>query len=121
VTLDGAYAQVTVGLPYVAELETLDLEPAGGATVQGRMKKIAQLTVRVKEARGLRVGLNQGSATEVKQRSSEQLGSALEAFSGDWQVAIASEWNRDGRLVVQQTYPLPCTILDLIPEVSVGS
>jgi hypothetical protein len=120
VPLDGAYATVTVGLPYTAELETLNLEPAGGGTVQGRMKKIAEVTVRVKEARGIRIGLNQGSVTEVKQRSAEQLGSAMQPFSGDWQIAIASEWNRDGRLFVQQSYPLPCTILDLIPEVAPG-
>jgi hypothetical protein len=99
----------------------LNLEPSGGGTVQGRMKKIAQVTVRVKDARGVQVGLNQGTVTEIKQRSLQLLGSALEPFDGDWQIAIASEWNRDGRLFVQQGYPLPCTILDLIPEANLGS
>jgi hypothetical protein len=121
VTLDGAYSRVTVGLPFTAELETLNLEPAGGGTVQGRMKKIAQVTVRVKNARGIQVGLNQGAVTEIKQRSLQRLGSALQPFDGDWRIAIASEWNRDGRVFVQQAYPLPCTILDLIPEVDLGS
>jgi hypothetical protein len=120
VQLDGAYSKVTVGLPYTAQLETLNLEPAGGGTIQGQMKKIAQLTVRVKDARGLQLGLNQGALNEVKQRSSERLGTAMQPYDGDWQVSIPSEWNRDGRLFVQQAYPLPCTILDLIPEVNVG-
>jgi hypothetical protein len=120
VTLDGAYSKVTVGLPYTAELETLDLEPMGGGTIQGRMKKIAEVTVRVKDARGIRVGLNQGALSEVKQRSSELLGTAMQPFDGDWRISIPSEWNSDGRLFVQQAYPLPCTILDLIPEVNVG-
>ncbi|MCX7364198.1 MAG: hypothetical protein NTV97_20490 [Alphaproteobacteria bacterium] len=121
VTLDGAYGKVTVGLPYAADLETLNLELAAeGGTIQGQMKKIAQVTLRVKDARGVAVGLGQGMLQEVKQRSIETLGSAMAAFNGDWQVAIPSDWNRDGRLFVRQAYPLPCSILDLIPEVSVG-
>jgi hypothetical protein len=122
VTLDGAYGKVTVGLPYTADLETLNLELAtqAGPTAQGQMKKIGQVTVRAKEARGLAVGLTQGALSEVKQRAQETLGSAIQPFSGDWKVSVPSEWNRDGRLFVRQVYPLPCTILDLIPEVTVG-
>ncbi len=120
VTLDAAYSTVLVGLPYTAQLETLNLELPAGGTMQGQMKKIAQVTVRVKDARGVQVGLNQGALQEVKQRSSETLGTAMAAYSGDWAVQVPSEWNRDGRLFVQQMYPLPCTILDLIPEVNPG-
>lgn len=121
IQLDGSYSKVTVGLPYTSDLETLNLEiaPAGG-TVQGQMKKIAQVTVRVKDARGLQVGLNQGALQEVKQRSNETLGSPMQPFNGDWAIQIPSEWNRDGRLFVRQAYPLPTTVLDLIPEVKVG-
>ena len=123
VALDGAYSKVIVGLPYTADLETLNLELAtqSGPTAQGQMKKIGQVTVRVKEARGLSVGLNQGALAEIKQRSQETLGTALQPFSGDWQISVPSEWNRDGRIFVRQSYPLPATILDLIPEVNVGN
>jgi hypothetical protein len=123
VALDALYAQVIVGLPYTADLETLNLELAsqGGPTAQGQMKKIGQVTVRVKEARGLSVGLNQGALAEVKQRAQKTLGTALQPFSGDWQISAPSEWNRDGRIFVRQSYPLPATILDLVPEVTVGS
>ena len=121
VALDGPYSKVTVGLPYTARLESLNLEVAApGGTMQGNMKKIAQLTVRVKDSRGLQVGLNQGAVQEVKQRTTETLGTAMQAFSGDWAVTIPSEWNRDGRLFAQQVYPLPCTVLDLIPKVNPG-
>jgi hypothetical protein len=123
VPLDSAYSKVIVGLPYTADLETLNLELATqtGPTAQGQMKKIGQVTVRVKEARGLSVGLNQSALAEVKQRSQETLGTALQPFSGDWQISVPSEWNRDGRIFVRQSYPLPATILDLIPEVNVGN
>lgn len=122
VTLDAAYRKVIVGLPYSADLETLNLElpTQASPTAQGLMKKIGQVIVRVKEARGLSVGLNQGALAEIKQRTHETLGTALQPFSGDWQLSVPSEWNRDGRIFVRQSYPLPATILDLIPEVSVG-
>jgi hypothetical protein len=123
IALDAEYAKVTVGLPYTADLETLNLELAtqAGPTVQGRMKKIAQVTVRVKDSRGLAVGISQTVLQEVKQRQVEALGAAMQPFSGDHAVTIPSEWNRDGRLFVRQRYPLPATILDLIPEVAVGN
>ena len=84
----------------------------------------------MKDARGIQVGIEQevpiGSAggvpslVEIKQRSTETLGSPMQQFSGDWQVSIPTEWNRGGRLFVRQSYPLPCTILAIVPEVSVG-
>jgi hypothetical protein len=122
VTLDAAYGKVTVGLPYTADLETLDLElpTQASPTAQGLMKKIGQVIVRVKEARGLSIGLAREALSEVKPRRRDTLGSAVQPFSGDWQVSVPSEWNRDGRIFVRQTYPLPATVLDLIPEVNVG-
>jgi Ubiquitin-activating enzyme E1 FCCH domain len=129
VALDGPYAIVTVGLPYTAQLETLNLELPAGGTMQGQMKKIAQVTIRAKDTRGASVGIYQtmsygttGTATsEVKQRTPQMtLGSAMTPYTGDWQINVPTEWNREGRIFVQQVYPLPVTILDLIPEVSVG-
>ena len=61
-----------------------------------------------------------GAQVEVKQRQSESLGSPMQPYSGDWAINIPTEWNRDGRLFVKQVYPLPVTVLDLIPEVALG-
>jgi hypothetical protein len=95
------------------------------------LKKIPQVTTRLKDARGLRVGIEQevpiGAAAgapvlvEVKQRSMETLGTPLQPFSGDLQTTIPSEWNKGGRLFMRQDYPLPVTILAIVPDVSVGS
>jgi hypothetical protein len=131
ITLDGSYSKVTVGLPYAADLATLDLElPTQNGTVQGQPKKIAQVTLRVKDARGISVGIEQEAPMgafsgppaliEVKQRSVELLGTPVQPFNGDWQVNVPTEWNRGGRLFVRQGYPLPVTVLALVPEVSVG-
>jgi len=124
VTLDGSYSKVTVGLPYESDGETLNLELQGaGGTIQGQMTHISQVTVRVKDTRGLEVGINQdlGPVTaEIKQRSTQPLGSAIEPVTGDYNIVIPPEWNRNGRLFFRQRYPLPATVLDLFPEVVVG-
>jgi hypothetical protein len=44
----------------------------------------------------------------------------MQPFTGDFQVTSPTEWQSGGRLVVRQTYPLPVSILAIIPEVSVG-
>jgi hypothetical protein len=38
----------------------------------------------------------------------------------DGAVAVPGAWNRDGRLVVRQRWPLPCTVLDVIAEIVPG-
>ena len=53
-------------------------------------------------------------------RGAEPLGTALAPFTGDWAVTVPGEWNREGRIVVRQRWPLPCTVLDLIAEVVPG-
>lgn len=131
VTLDAAYAKVIAGLPYTADMITLNFDVPGAPTVQGSVKKMAQVTLRVKDTRGLKVGIEtespQGSAggspvlQEVKQRALENLGTAMSIYSGDWQTQIPTEWNKGGRLFARQEYPLPATILALIPETTVGT
>jgi hypothetical protein len=129
VTLDGSYSKVTVGLAYTSTLETLNLEVPGGGTQQGKMKKIPKITVRVKDTRGISMGLAStnldGSddleVLEAKEYSDRSLGTALATYTGDLLLEVPTEWDTDGRIVVEQTYPLPVTILDLIPDVNLGA
>jgi hypothetical protein len=132
ITLDGSYSKVTVGLPFTATLESLNWEIHGvGNTTQGQAKKVSQINVRLKDSRGVQVGLAEtvrvsGADTtpklvEVKQRTvSPDLGAALPLYNGDHQVTLPTKWDRIGRIVAQQSYPLPVSILGLVPEWAVG-
>src|SRR5690606_18581931 len=61
VELDGEYSNVVVGLPYEAEIETLDLDmgniPELGV-IQGREMAMPQLLVHVEHTRGIWTGQN---------------------------------------------------------------
>src|SRR5690606_11412900 len=52
VTLPFEASRVHIGLKYVADIETLNIEAPSG-TIQGRMKKISDVTVRFEKSRGL--------------------------------------------------------------------
>ena len=130
VTLDGSYSKVTVGLPYTSTLTTLNMEIPGAPTTQGEPKKISQIAVSVKDTRGASVGIEQEvpaaglsgtpKTVEIKQRWNQALGTPMATFTGTYQVNVPTEWQRGGRMAVQQVYPLPVTILGLVPSVLVG-
>jgi len=122
ITLQYAATLVTVGLPYVSQLQTLCMEPEGMAMqVQDYRKKISAVAVRVTDTRGLKVGPRFNDLVEIKERSaSVSMGSAIPLFTGDERVVIDSQYLVEDDVCIEQDNPLPCTILGVIPEVSIG-
>jgi hypothetical protein len=122
ITLPTAASLVTVGLPYTAQLQTLCMEPEGMAVqVQDYRKKIAAVAVRVTDTRGLKVGPNFSNLTEIKMRGpSNYMGAAVPLYTGDQRLLITDQYLTDDDVCIEQDYPLPCTILGVIPEISIG-
>ena len=132
---------VTVGLGYTAQLKTLrlDLGPQGG-TVQGKRKKVSAVTLRVQDTQGLTVGSTWATATPIMPagfaNSSApppfaQGGGVQEtAVNGlygqepvgylDQRIITGGGWDTDGQICIQQSNPLPMTILAVIPEITMG-
>lgn len=117
-TLVTKASRVHAGLKYIAEIETLDIESSQG-TIQGKRKKIAKAVVRFRQSRGLFIGPDAKSLTEVKQREFERLGDPTALFSGDKEIIFTPAWGTNGRIFIRQKYPLPMTVLALIPDVMV--
>ena len=121
ITLPFEAAVVHVGLPYTADLETLRLEfDAGQGTMQGRKKQISKLTLRLESTRGLVAGPDVNNLTELKWRQGEDYNAPTDLFTGDKDLNISPRWNTVGRIFIRQTYPLPVTVLGVIPEVVVS-
>jgi hypothetical protein len=110
---------VTAGWGYQSQLQSLYLD-FGQKNLQGEMKNIAEVTVRVAETRGLKMGgPTFDDMTEFKQRT-PGTGQSIPLFTGDQRIIIDGGWNTEGFVCVQQDYPLPATILALIPNVTLG-
>lgn len=119
ITLTRAASRVHVGLRYIADLETLNIEAPQG-TIQGKKKRIPKVTVRFEKSRGLLVGPNENRLTEMKQRENENMGEPTALLTGDKKITLKPNWNTNGRMLLRQVYPLPMTILAVIPDVLVG-
>ena len=89
-------------------------------TIQGKSKKISQLTVRVERTRGLLVGPSFTALVEQRQRTTEVFGAPTQLLTGDFAQTLTSQWDTGGRIAIRQRYPLPMTILAVIPDVTIG-
>ncbi|MFZ5692455.1 MAG: hypothetical protein ACOY5F_14495 [Pseudomonadota bacterium] len=128
VTLGNKASTVHVGLPMEASLQTLALDLGavqGLGTVQGRMKSVSEVTLRVENTRGVFLGPKDGDRNsahlvEYKQRSTEAWNEAIAMYTGDIRMTPPWDWNTTGSMWVKQFDPLPMTILAIMPDVTIG-
>jgi hypothetical protein len=125
VALDGTLALpnpaglVHIGLPYTSDLQTLDLEP-GQETAQGVLKSVAKCVLRVERSRGLLAGASFDKLNLNVDRDVEAFREPIVAATGDVEVTFEPGWDKHGRVCVRQSFPLPMTILSIVPDFSVG-
>lgn len=122
-TLDKPYVVIHAGLPFVCDLETLNIDTVQGETVRDKKMKIGQVTIDVEESRGLFAG---GLAPvsndpldglyELKIRSDEGYDDPVDLETGTVNVVLQTQWNSNGRIFIRQVDPLPATILAVYPE-----
>jgi len=104
----------------VADMETLNVEAPDG-TVQGKPKSLPKVTIRFEKSRGLLIGPDKDHLVEMKQRdTSVVMGAPTPLLTGDIDVTLKSSWDSNGRLLLRQPYPLPMTILAVVPDIEVG-
>lgn len=118
ITLTYEASKIHIGLPYVADLETLEPPFEGTA---GNPKQASDLTIGVRDSRGLWAGFNAANLSELKQREDEQWGDATELYTGYFEMTIESTWENNGQILLRQIDPLPLTILSVSPDYDVGS
>lgn len=135
ITLSASASAITIGLPFVAQLQTLKIEAQGSETVRGRRKNITNVTAIVEASRGFSIGTNQPNASaepnsanipwsnmkEVKERNAlVQAGSSIPLFTGDIYSNTPGEWSVDGETAFQQLNPLPLNVLACVTTYEAG-
>jgi hypothetical protein len=122
ITLPGPVTKVIVGLGYQAQLQTMPLDLGNEAnSVQGKRKKVAALTVRVKDARGVKAGMTFQTVTPIKELNRvTTMGTPVRLYTSDERIVMDPLWDVPGQICLQVDDPLPATILGVIPEVVVG-
>ena len=118
ITLDRAATKAHIGLSYESTLQTMRVE-AGGTegTSQGKTKRIRDLTIRVLNSVGAKVGPTESNLELIPFRdSSMAMDSPVPLFSGDKDIEFPSGYDSDGFIVVKQDQALPLTILSIFPR-----
>lgn len=121
ITLAQPASKVLAGLAFTAQLQSMYLDVPGGETVQGKRKRIAALSIRVANSRGLKAGRTWATIIPVKELYQNIiLGQAVPLITADERIVMDALWDVPGQICVQQDSPLPSTVLGFIPEVVVG-
>lgn len=124
ITLDRPYAVVHVGLPYISDLETLDIDTVNGETMIDKKKLIGKVVLMVEKTRGLFVGTQPPedddtdpleNLNEAKIRDDEGYDDPIALKTGTIEVLVDAKWNNNGRVFIRQVDPLPSTILSVTP------
>ena len=75
----------------------------------------------VNQTRGLSIGHSFDDLTEVKDWSPSVLGgNSIPLISGQYQHIVNAGWTVEGQICIRQSYPLPATILSIVPDLIVG-
>lgn len=128
-TLSSAASKVVIGLSYVSQLQTLPLE-LGDPTVQGKVKKINSVDVRVANALGLEIGQDFDNLVPMRDLVRGNVSSMLtgqstsqlvtDLVSGDAREFLSPAYTVPGQYCIQQDNPYPATILGVIPNITLG-
>lgn len=122
ITLPQPASKVVVGLGFQAQLQTMYLDLGQEAnTIQGKRKKVAALTVRARDSRGLKAGRTFAHLTPIKEMNRTTImGQPQPLITADERIIMDPLWDVPGQICLQVDDPLPVTVLGVIPEVIIG-
>ena len=142
IALPNPASAVTVGLPYIVQLQAMPIEIPAMGSIQGKRVRVHGMNVRVQQSRGYQIGSDQpiASALDFQQEIpwsnlvdvpdvplANLPDAALPLFTGDKFAPINGDWQSwdgftaaGGQVCAQQTLPLPLNVLAFVPQISVG-
>jgi hypothetical protein len=128
ITLDDQYSVIHVGLPFVADLQTLDIDTPEGESLNRKPKLITEVTLHLEKSAGIFVGTEEPTGTdlteglyELKVREFEGYDEATDLVTGKSEIIVESTWNKNGRVFIRQVDPLPMSVLAISPSGFMGN
>lgn len=120
VTLDNDASVVILGLGFTCDIQTLRLDLGSGTpTVQAKRKLVSAVTLRVAQTAGLQIGHDFTTMWTIKELAVPYT-SPNTLTNNDLRSLLDPRWEEAGQICIRQAFPLPATILGLIPEVTFG-
>ena len=119
-TLPAAGGVVHAGLPYISQVQSLAPNMQGQPPIRNRTKTFNRLSVTVDESAPFEAGPDFEHLYEAEIRQFESYGFPTLLKTGVVHVPLATEMQDDAYICVQQSDPVPLTILGWFADTSVG-
>lgn len=122
-------AEVAIlGIPFVTDIKTLDIDNPNGQSVMDQSKIISHSTVYANNTREFWVGealpddnSQTGLMPSIAQRpSGTYLNAPPELFSEPLTVALKARWNKGGRTCIRNVDPYPLEVISICPHFKMG-
>lgn len=124
ITLSAPAAVVHVGLPYISEIETLDINVFGSSptqTIKDNSKLVSKVIAQTENTIGLTAGSSEDAMYEIGLKTTDfDLNLPWEEQSEVAPCYITTSYTKSGSVILRQSNPLPATILSITPEFEVG-
>lgn len=122
ITLTDFYNKVHKGLAYTAKFRPMNLEFAStGGALQGLTKRVTATTIRFDQTLGCSIGPTfDDFDTFVFRQYDDPLNAAPPLFTGDFRMLFDGPYDREGAICIQDSLPVPMTILSIIIDYEVG-
>ena len=122
ITLTNATTKCHVGLPFTAELESVNVEPKSQyGTTQGKRGRIDKVIFRLFETVGLKAGPASSSVDVVPFRTTTSTMSATEPKTGDYTFLMPATYTTENKLYVKSDTAQACTISAIMIQMSTYS
>lgn len=120
ITLQFAVTNATVGLPYTfrAKLPNVEMQLRDG-TMQGRMKKVNDVTLRFKNSLGGKIGPAWDDMDDIRFDPYTGDGAA-DMFNGDFMVQFPGGFDLTGSVCIEQTSPYHFAIQSIVRCITLG-
>jgi Ubiquitin-activating enzyme E1 FCCH domain len=124
VSLDKHYSVIHVGLPFISDIETLDIDTPQGETLADKKKLVNRVSIFVEDSRGIWAGAKAPTDDDVdpleglyelKIRNDENYDAPVSLRTGVVDINIKAEWNSNGRVFIRQIDPVPLAVLAVAP------
>lgn len=128
ITLQRAASRVHVGLQADAVLHTLDLAVGGAdGTAQTKMRRMEKVGIILHQSLGFDVGFLdvRGGVERMDRIETRRPSTPMDAppplVTGALDVEVPSEYQRDMRLAIRSSQPLPLTLVGLAPRIQTNN
>lgn len=120
ITYSRPFARVHIGLPIVADANTLPLEAVGKDTMLGNKRHITRVIVNVYRSRGIKIGLDENNLETMINEYDDLLNAPPAVQTGPREVIMVAAHSDTGEVLIRQDTGMPAHILEVRPVFNIG-